>query len=290
MNTMIRASTVCLVSATVACGSSGVRVDPAAFETPDAASIPDSHFDAGTAADAGMGTSWCEEEGAAPTGFSCAGASPRATPAELCASPRADPDAEFLAIEVSGAFMAPQALYERVSRDLAAVRAVVPETRAVRHMPSFFPGVLLDLTPEAAEEIRAGTFAALNCLDAYYGGWVRYLGISSPWASVRFKPIVNSVQLASDYAALPGVVNARSNGVIGDSTDICLSIEGDAHVYIFDAASGDCMSGCIDHEYYGASVEPDGSVTVLGSFDPAVSPGSWPEWLTSRWDECGPKL
>jgi hypothetical protein len=213
----------------------------------------------------------------------------RATPEELGASPRPDRDAEFLAIEASGAFVAPEDLYQRIARDLALVRTAIPQVQEVQHMPPFLPGVLLGLTEAAAEKARAGTYGAWDCLNAYYGGEVEWVGSGLPLASVKHKPRIDTRQLAEDYARLPGVSYATSNGPAGDGTDICVSIEADAYVYIFDDAGGDCPSGCTEHRYYGASVRTDGSVTVLGVWDPALDVPSPPDWFTSRPD-CAASL
>lgn len=53
-----------------------------------------------------------------------------------------------------------------------------------------------------------------------------------------------------------------------------------APLFIFDAGSGDCPSGCIDHTYWGFSTDAAGNITYLGTGDtlPIWMPDCM-EWL-----------
>ena len=68
----------------------------------------------------------------APDGAHACGAGLPGTDAELAATPRANEEAEWLALFVGGGFTADTPTYERVLRDLAALRAQLPAAAALR--------------------------------------------------------------------------------------------------------------------------------------------------------------
>src|SRR5262245_35283507 len=70
--------------------------------------------------------------GSGGTSGACAGYVPQATPSEIAKTPRANADAELLALETSGAFLAPDALYERVSAELPQMPTLEPKVAGIK--------------------------------------------------------------------------------------------------------------------------------------------------------------
>ncbi|MCL5994871.1 MAG: hypothetical protein M1546_02305 [Chloroflexi bacterium] len=66
--------------------------------------------------------------------------------------------------------------------------------------------------------------------------------------------------------------------MIGNGSDVCLSITGETYFYVFDAASGACPEGCTEHAYWGFSTNAQGRITLLGNWE-QESGISEPAWL-----------
>ena len=66
--------------------------------------------------------------------------------------------------------------------------------------------------------------------------------------------------------------------MMGDGDDVCLLIDRTKHFYVFDAGSGDCPAGCIDHTYWGFAIDVKGQITVLGTWERRLG-DTEPGWL-----------
>lgn len=202
----------------------------------------------------------------------------QATPEQTAMTPRAEPEAELLAIEASGEIVAPQPLYERVVAELAAIRADTPGLVAIEARPSWPPSsVDVTLDEEGRAAYDAGTFDAWDCPNELYHATAIEDGFLGSLI-VRFDGLYDVQQVFADYEAVEHVVSVEPELVGGDGPDVCLSIEGELHTYIFDDAGGDCPAGCTEHAYTGFTVALDGTITALGSFDPAL-PMPAPAWF-----------
>lgn len=199
------------------------------------------------------------------SGSPCTGYTGLATRRELAASPRENTDAELLALEGSGALVAPTAVYERVVRDLATIRRVWPEVSDIRVAPLAAPGsLLLAFDDVGFAMVTAGTYHGWDCANAYYDvspDWFRsevqkLAGVETPH---RLAP----KQLAAVYSSLPHITGVHLNARMGGSSTIQLVIDGDFYRYTFDRGSGDCPAGCIDHEYTRFVSDGEGDVRVV---------------------------
>lgn len=210
----------------------------------------------------------------------CRGYVGQATPEQTAMTPRADAEAELLAIEASGEIVAPQPLYDRVGAELAAIRADEPTLVAIVARPSWPPSsVDVTLDEEGRAAYDAGTFDAWDCPNALYHATAVEDGFLGSLV-VRFSGRYDVQQVLVDYEAVEHVVSAEPELVGGDDgPDVCLSIAGELHTYVFDDARGDCPAGCTEHLYTGFTVDLEGTITALGSFDPAepVTPPAWLE-------------
>ncbi|MBE7481491.1 MAG: hypothetical protein HS104_16110 [Polyangiaceae bacterium] len=223
---------------------------------------------------------------------SCPDYSPQASPGEISKSPRPDGAAEILAIETADAFVAPDALYERIAAELPAIAALQPAVAGMWPLSTSQHNVL-DVVFDASgwEAWQSASYDAWDCPNQAYGvtkveavGGVGARRVALTFGDKRF----HMAKLAAEYAALPHVTNARQDLPWTDAPDVCLEIQGDVHVYLFDQASGDCPAGCYKHKVYGFRVAPGVVVTSLGTWDSTVSPAP-PSWYTELTD-CQKRL
>ena len=173
----------------------------------------------------------------------------------------------MLALEASGELVAPQHVYERVLADLAAIRAMQPAVQNISAMGSWSPSqMLVGLDAAGMAAVQAGTYTDWDCANAHYG--LSMKEVQSFYVKLAFSHRFNIPLLASEYAMFANVEYAEPDGLIGDGNDVCVSVEGDKkYSYVFDAGSGDCQAGCIQHTYWGFSTEGSPPVvTVLGTF------------------------
>jgi hypothetical protein len=79
---------------------------------------------------------------------------------------------------------------------------------------------------------------------------------------------------------------ARCPGPSGDGSDICLARRNGQHFYIAREAHGDCPAGCIHESFTGVSVDADGNLVPVGTWD---GTGRAPGWFEDALD-CRPFL
>ncbi len=196
-------------------------------------------------------------------------------------TPKSNAEAEQLSIEATGALVAPQDVYNRVDTELKAIRAAYPPAANIGAMPSWVLQKLsIGFDATGWNAVKAGTYTAWDALNKTYG--VTEIDTSSldliGAAVLTFAGRYNIPLLSGEYAKLPDVRYASPDGILGDGNDVCLSIDGGNHFFIFDAGSGDCPAGCIQHIYWGYRVTLDGSITELGTWD-SSSGNAQPAWL-----------
>jgi hypothetical protein len=218
----------------------------------------------------------------------CDRVEPMAPREALAATPRPDARAELLAVETSGAFVAPDPLYQRVTKELAAIARLDPRTADIEPFVEFAADLIVVLEEDAWQADQRAQYHAWSCLNEAYGVkeidhnmLPRMRGVKLGFGDRRW----NAARLAPLYAAVPGVRSAAADGMMGDGPDVCLEVQGDTHHYIFDKAGGDCPAGCTEHLYLGFEAGPDGTVTPLGSSDGAAAPA----WFERRRD-CRARL
>jgi hypothetical protein len=202
------------------------------------------------------------------------------TSAEIAATPRADIVLEQLAIVAGSGVTADPAIYDRIVRDVAAIREAEP---AVAHI-DYFPAdngktVFLATDDETYEATQAGDYHAWDCLnDHYVMENVEWFDLISHVA-VTLKGSYDISIVASDYATLDGVASATASGTLGDGSTICLDASSDTWLWVFDEASGDCPAGCIDHLYWHFTSQPNGNVAFVERWSNA-DPTTRPSWVS----------
>lgn len=137
-------------------------------------------------------------------------------PADVAATPRADRDAELLALAlVPDAVAAPQVLYDVIADDLAQIRAVAPELDAL-HVQCQIPAGYTFWFDDAAtvELVWWGDFHGWDCLNATYGVQYEAFGdggdvwrIDGLGFAVGFSGVFGEA-VVEQYRALPGLADA----------------------------------------------------------------------------------
>lgn len=215
--------------------------------------------------------------------FNCATVS--GGPADLAAvdtgaTPRAQADAEILALEASGEFIAPEPLYQRIVAELAGIRAGFPALAEIGVRPCHLSdSVIVHFTAEGFEQLGNGTYTAwddfnenlaLESIEA-----LPSILLPPVPVALHFEGRYNANRVALGYSGLPEIASAEPNGLAGDGPDICLARRGQDHLYIFRDAHGDCPAGCINENFTALSVDPSGNIAEVGEWDGSGGPPLW---------------
>lgn len=193
-------------------------------------------------------------------------------PADAGRTPRADGDAEQLAVEAECALVASDAVYERVAAELTGIRAVEPMLTAY-HPQSSAAGLIVTFDDAGINTVRGGTHDAWEALNRGYRAEV-----AEPYQNsvvVSFPGRHNTVLLTRQYVSLPNVTHVSLNVELFPAIfdpdapprrDICLTIEPDSRVHYYLFAEQQTGRPAI-HLTAAAQVDADGNITVL---DPAA--------------------
>ena len=193
----------------------------------------------------------------------------------------ADENMELLALRLSPGPYSDRAVYERLVRDVSAIRAIEKRVELIRyHSPYVGPSLLVSLTPDALAQAKQGRYQAWNCLNSYLGASVidrSQLG----YMEVRVPGPYKLEVLAESYSKLVGVTLAEPSRVVGDGSSIYVTRHGADWAYVFDLAGGDCPSGCTTHEMYYFEVSADGRALEMGAWKDSGE--ETPRWVKPRW-------
>ncbi len=178
--------------------------------------------------------------------------------------PRANAEAEQIALETlgpGGPLLPPDALYERIERDVGLIRAAYPPLADQTHTPEWVPNQLI------VKVLNGMPDNQYRCLNRYY----RVTNISflfesggGRWYVLTFAGNSNVESLAGIYAAAPEVQYADPNGIIGGENFWRPTAMG-GNVVQWDVDDGflDCFDGCDCHRRYLIDVDAGGSVTLV---------------------------
>lgn len=168
--------------------------------------------------------------------------------------------AEFLGMLISGELRAPDAVYDRIVRDLALLDSTYPILTTVdrrsRGMDGI--GVQLDLNEPHDEFDALSVFYQAVVTTPYH--------ILPDWRAVFFCDTLNTNAVRSAYMALPEVMLVEygpDSGYNYNGDYVDLTVEGDVYVYEFSNGEGDCMSGCFCRQNWRFALTPSGSISVL---------------------------
>jgi hypothetical protein len=194
-------------------------------------------------------------------------------------TPKPNAEAEQLSLEATGALIAPQPVYERVVNELNVIRTTYPPFADIAAIPSWsLQNLILGFDDAGRVAVQEGIYTAWDVLNNSYGVTQISLLGSAGAVAITFAGRYNMPLLAGEYAKLSHVQYAEPDYIVGDGNDVCLSIDGETHFFIFDAGSGDCPAGCIQHTYWAFAATVDSGITVLGTWDNS-SGNAQPPWL-----------
>jgi hypothetical protein len=255
-----------------ACGGTAVRDDEPAAAAGARGNPMESAGAGGEAATGNVGVEPGGAAGDGPLGF--AGAPPFCPPglpsaAEIAATPRADQNLELLALRLTGGIIADQSIYDRVVRDVGAIRELDDRVAGIQYFAQG-DGKSIALTPDAATyaAMRAGQYRAWDCLNqTYVVTSTLFTDAKPPFeadVALTLKGIYDIETVVTQYGALAGVKASNNGSGGGDGPTICVTRESDLWHYVFDQAGGDCPAGCTEHTYYHFSTTAAGVIASLG--------------------------
>ena len=196
--------------------------------------------------------------------------------------PKTNAESEQLTLEATGALTASQPVSERVAAELELIRTGYPAVASIKALPSWhLRQLLIGFDDPGWAAVQGGTYTAWDALNNSYGVTkidAIYLAPNKV-VVLTFAVPYNMPFLAPEYAKLPNVRYAEPNGVVGDGSDVCLSMDGDNHFFIFNAGSGDCPAGCTQHTYWGFVVTANSEITELGTWDDSTATVE-PAWMS----------
>jgi len=203
-----------------------------------------------------------------------------------CPTPRANKEAEEAALWLSDSLIAPESLYYTISYHLKTIREkygeTIPQVDTLTFRSKWRPGmVILQVTEEAKQHIRAGTYHDLDSLNsALHLEKMDTTHFShSTWIHLIFEGRLHPKRLAELYSPIPSVVKAVPIHYIGDWPNVYPWFSDNGITYLFREAWGDCLSGCIYSLYWYFKVT-DSGIEYIGFWDPETQPE--PDW----WEEA----
>jgi hypothetical protein len=163
-----------------------------------------------------------------------------------------DEEALLLAQEKSGALLEPpKEVYEKIHKDLAAIRKAFPAVANVHHQPHYGPNIIIcqKFTKEMSTKLNASEFGPikeerLKILDIQF---------------ITFKKPYNMPALIKVLKKKGLVTGCEVNGTFGRSASITVGAD---NTYIFYKGSGDCPAGCINKHFWTFKVDAD-NVTLV---------------------------
>ena len=196
---------------------------------------------------------------------------------EISAAPRADIEAEVVALTCSEGVVADQELYHRVSVDLAAIRAVEPALSEVVHFEvSLFENprlLVLAESTEVAAQVLDDSYSAIRFLNEALGGGVRLGGLlgSDDWFDVQFSGVLDTHVLAQLYTSVDGIRSAVGDALGGDGSRVSVHVNGAHREYLFDERSGDCAAGCMTSHLWWWTIDGGDPPRLIDDWDAAPS-------------------
>lgn len=149
----------------------------------------------------------------------CAALALPGEPDDLASTPRADEDAEILALELDPSrIVAREVDYRIVAEDLAAIRTLAPQLAeihiACRGMRGFSLWWWTGYSP-VIDEIYSGTFRAWDCHNAHYGVDPRDITrIDGIGLAIQFDEVYSS-EVTEAYAGVPGLEEVDISPLFG---------------------------------------------------------------------------
>ncbi len=193
-------------------------------------------------------------------------------------------EAAFLVSSATNTLVAPADIAARVAGELEAIRSTFPAVSSIVVGSSWRPDeVLVTLDESGFAALQSGSYTAWDAVNTKYGfTHAEIVTTSLRLVCLHLSGTFNIPLLLPEYRALPHVVSASVNGLIGGRGSICLTIGRKADTFVFNKGWGDCEAGCIHRLYLGFTTTFKGKsvkVTPLGRWERSLT-RVMPEWVT----------
>lgn len=198
--------------------------------------------------------------------------------------PRANlnPNLNLLSLRLSKGLYADDRIYDRLARDVAIIRALDRGLESVQYRPRLDPhSVNVFFSPETLTSARKGRYRAWDCLNGVFGAQIEDYS-KAGFMLLHLPGLYNPDKVVELYRRLPGVTRVVVDGVIGDGSNIYVTRNDSAWIYIFDIAGGDCPSGCLEHQLHYFEITADGTVAQSDAWDSKLHRDAPPEWATDN--------
>lgn len=212
--------------------------------------------------------------GPAPGAPSCDGIAEPTRPATA----ERDKAIEMLGLTLTDAMVVPAALYQRLERDISAIKAKNPALRQLAHRHDYDAGSLLIRAADdaTANAIRDGTYQGWRCLArAYRQTTVHHM--FGRHFDLRFDGAYDMRQLGQRYRQLPGIAATSLNLNMRDGSTISAQRDGEQFTYRFARKWGNCPSGCQQSRTWRYRTGPQGAIEVLATPPDDAPPA--PDWV-----------
>jgi len=185
---------------------------------------------------------------------------------------------EMLGLTLTDALIVPKALYQRLARDVAAIKDQNPTLRQLTHRHDYDAESLLIRTADeaTATAIRNGDYQGWRCL-ARTTNQTNVHHMFGRHFDLRFDGAYDMRQLGKRYRQLPGIAATSLNLNMSDGSTISVQRDGDQYSYQFVRKWGNCPSGCRNSRTWRYRVGPDGAIKRLAS-PPEDAPAA-PDWV-----------
>ncbi len=199
------------------------------------------------------------------------------TAAEIAATPRGDRNLELLALRLSEGVTAHEEVYQRLNRDIRAIRAQFPVVREIQYFaPHDGRGINVTLDQASYRKLQAGDYDAWECLNRHFRA-VEMAPSGSNIVTLTLKGRYNLNVVADAYRKTMGVVAAEPVTTLGDGPTIVVTPgEGSTWHYVFDNAGGACVAGCTTHDAHYFTVRENQEPVFIDQWKyPGSSPPPW---------------
>jgi hypothetical protein len=210
---------------------------------------------------------------------------------KLAQTPRADKEAEEMALWLSGELVAPETLYTQLRDAVSVLRSAYadyPEVQMIRFVLPFETSRIgLKLDTAAAARYLNGEYNDWDSLNALFGVETieevfesHFLHFRS--LTIRFSGRLHPQLLADVYSQLPGVEWAYPSYWTNDSSNLYPWKQSSAWTFLLRKGWTDCWNSCQDNHFWYFRVR-SAEVELVGDFrlirDPL--PGWWSEGRTA---------
>lgn len=184
---------------------------------------------------------------------------------DLDATPRPDRATERLALTISRGITAEPAVYDRLARDLAAMRRADPSIAQLEYRGED-DGRTLFLIVETDGPTWIREHPAFDALRRRFRAPAPTFPMG--WVTLAFDDVLALRRVGAYFQRIPGVREVGTNVLVGDGPTICVEPGADLWTTYFVDAGGDCPAGCTTLRLVVFTSTAAGAITRVGEADP----------------------